>query len=151
MWGPYGTYGQVVQQWTDTNSAAWGNFDSQVAQFGEPTAVWVQICIFEWQGATFQEVQQLIANAREHAAPGATIYISGQPVYSGGHVCSAAGTTGPEDMEALAAQAAADPALDVIHVGPFGPLSSSQVQADGCHANDQGKQALGMQALDFFG
>lgn len=56
-------------------------FDQQVAKYGKPSAVWVQICIFQNPGATYAEVKQLIANARQHAAPGAQIYITGQPIY----------------------------------------------------------------------
>jgi hypothetical protein len=43
MWGPYGTSGMVVQSWTNTNSASWKLFDTQVAKYGKPTAVWVQV------------------------------------------------------------------------------------------------------------
>ncbi|WBB98547.1 hypothetical protein O7543_10945 [Solwaraspora sp. WMMA2080] len=63
MWGPYGTGGAVVQSLTNTNSSSWQAFDRQAAQYGRPTAVWVQICIFTQNGATYNEVRQLIANA----------------------------------------------------------------------------------------
>ena len=63
MWGPYGTSGMVVQSWTDTNSRSWQLFDQQAGEYGKPTAVWVQICIFSTNGATYDEVKQLIANA----------------------------------------------------------------------------------------
>jgi hypothetical protein len=93
MWGPYGTGGLVVQAWTDPNSTAWQRFDQQASRFGRPTAVWVQICIFAWRGATYDEVKRLIANARLHAAPGATIIISGMPLYDPGQTCFLAGAT----------------------------------------------------------
>jgi hypothetical protein len=151
MWPPYGTGGLVVQRWTDTNSSAWQMFDEQVAEYGEPTAVWVQICIFASQGATYDEVKQLIANAREHAAPGATITISGQPLYESGWVCSLAGANGPQLTDDLAQQAADDSTQDVSYAGTFGPLGQATTTSDGCHANQGGQQLLGDQAVDYFG
>jgi hypothetical protein len=149
MWGPYGTGGLVVQSWTDTNSSAWQRFDQQANMFGRPTAVWVQICIFAQNGATYTEVTRMIANARQHAAAGATIYISGQPLYPEGNVCFLAGANGPQLTDNLARQAANDPSQNAIYPGVF-TLRNSEV-ADGCHANTAGQQSLGRQALAFFG
>jgi hypothetical protein len=149
MWGPYGTGGLVVQSWTNTNSSAWQMFDQQVARFGRPTAVWVQICIFSQNGATANEVRQMIANARQHAAAGASIIISGQPLYPEGNVCFLAGANGPQLTDNLARQAAADASLNVTYPGVF-TLRNSEV-ADGCHANTTGQQALGRQARGFWG
>ncbi len=149
MWGAYGTYGDVVQDWTSTNSSAWQLFDQQAATFGKPTAVWVQICIFT-SGATIAEVDQMIANTRMHAAPGVTIYITGQPEYDPGHVCPLAGAGGPELTDSLAQQAAADPTQNVIYKGTF-HLTNSEVVSDGCHANTAGMADLGHQALAKWG
>jgi hypothetical protein len=149
MWGPYGTGGLVVQSWTDPNSSAWQRFDQQVSRFGRPTAVWVQICIFAQNGATYDEVKRLIANARQHAAPGARIYISGQPLYDPGQTCSLAGANGPQLTDSLARQAAADATQNVTYPGVF-RLRSNEV-ADGCHANSAGQQSLGRQAQAFWG
>jgi hypothetical protein len=149
MWGPYGTGGLVVQSWTDTNSSAWQKFDQQASRFGRPTAVWVQICIFANPGATYDEVKRLIANARQHAATGARIFITGQPLYDPGQTCSLAGTNGPQLTDNLARQAAADTTQNVTYPGAF-RLRSNQV-ADGCHANTAGQAALGQQALAFWG
>jgi hypothetical protein len=150
MWGPYGTGGLVVQSWTDPNSAAWQKFDQQAAMFGRPDTVWVQICIFANPGATFDEVKRLIANARLHAAAGAAIIISGQPLYDAGHVCSLAGSGGPELTDSLARQAAADPTQSVNYPGQF-RLHNNEVVSDGCHANTAGQASLGRQALTFWG
>jgi hypothetical protein len=150
MWPPYGTGGLVVQSWTDTNSSAWQSFDQQAANYGLPTAVWVQICIFSFQGATSDEVSQLIANAHEHAAPGATIYIAGQPLYETGWTCDLAGADGPQLTDDLARQAAADSTQNVIYPGTFGPLGQATT-SDNCHANQAGQQLLGAQAIEYFG
>ncbi|RSM56705.1 hypothetical protein DMB66_33185 [Actinoplanes sp. ATCC 53533] len=149
MWGPYGTGGLVVQSWTDPNSSAWQKFDQQVGRFGRPTAVWVQICIFASNGATYDEVKRLIANARQHAAAGATIYISGQPLYDPGQTCSLAGANGPQLTDSLARQAGSDPTQNVTYPGQF-RLRAGEV-ADGCHANTTGQASLGRQALAFWG
>src|SRR5437763_21462 len=149
MWGPYGTGGLVVQSWTDPNSASWQKFDQQAAQFGKPDTVWVQICIFANPGASYTEVKQLIANARQHAAPGAAIIITGQPLYPQGNVCQLAGSGGPELTDNLAKQAAADSTQHVTYPGQF-KLLNSEV-ADGCHANTTGQASLGRQALAFWG
>lgn len=150
MWGPYGTSGMVVQSWTNTNSASWKLFDSQVAKYGKPTAVWVQICIFTNPGATFDEVKELIANAREHAAPDAMIYITGQPIYPDNPAsCFLAGADGPALTETLAKQAAADTTLNVTYPGAF-ELHTGE-SSDGCHANTAGQKSLGEQALAFWG
>ena len=149
MWGPYGTGGLVVQSWTDPNSRAWQRFDQQASRFGRPTVVWVQICIFAQNGATYDEVKRLIANARQHAATGARIYISGQPLYDAGQTCSLAGSNGPQLTDNLAKQAAADTAQNVTYPGQF-RLRNGEV-ADGCHANTAGQQSLGRQAVGYWG
>jgi hypothetical protein len=149
MWGPYGTGGLVVQSWTDTNSTGWQRFDQQASTFGRPTAVWIQICIFAQNGATINEVRQMIANARQHAAPGASIIISGQPFYDPGQSCFLAGPNGPQLTDNLARQAAADPALNVTYPGSF-ILHANEV-SDGCHANAAGQRSLGNQAIGFWG
>lgn len=149
MWPPYGTGALVVQSWTDPNSSAWQSFDEQAAQHGAPSAVWVQICIFQQNGATYEEVVQMIDNTRAHAAEGAEIYITGQPLYRDGNTCFLAGDGGPELTDDLAQQAANDASLGVTYPGAF-YLDTGEV-ADGCHANEAGQQSLGQQALDFWG
>jgi hypothetical protein len=149
MWGPYGTGGLVVQSWTDPNSSAWQKFDQQASTSGRPTAVWVQICIFASSGATYDEVKRLIANARQHAASAATIYITGQPLYDPGQTCTLAGANGPQLTDSLAKQAAADTTQNVLYPGEF-HLHNGEV-ADGCHANTAGQASLGRQALGFWG
>ena len=148
MWGPYGTGGLVVQSWTDPNSSAWQKFDQQASKYGRPSAVWVQVCIFT-QGATYDEVKKLVANARQHAAAGAKIYITGQPLYDTGHTCSLAGANGPALTDSLARQAAADATQNVAYPGAF-RLHNGE-DADGCHANTAGRQSLGHQAVGFWG
>ncbi|KAK0734786.1 hypothetical protein B0T26DRAFT_689645 [Lasiosphaeria miniovina] len=150
MWGPYGTGGLVVQSWTDTNSNPWKMFDAQAAKNGKPDMVWVQVCIFQNPGATAAEVAKMIANARQHAAPGAQILITGQPIYPDNPTsCFLAGANGPQLTVNLAKQAAADQSLNVTYPGEF-KLMKGEVQ-DGCHANTAGQLSLGKQAIAFWG
>jgi hypothetical protein len=111
--------------------------------------VWVQICIFYWSGATYDEVKQIIANTREHA-PEATICITGQPLYPEGNVCFLAGADGPQLTDDLAQQAGNDPSQNVIYSGIF-TLLDSEVLTDGCHANSAGEISLGNQAVEKWG
>ncbi len=149
MWGPYGTGGLVVQSWTDPNSSAWQRFDQQANRFGRPRTVWIQICIFAQNGATYDEVRRLIANTRLHAAAGASIIISGMPLYDPGQTCFLAGANGPQLTDNLARQAAADGTQNVTYPGVF-RLRANEV-SDGCHANTAGQQSLGRQALGYWG
>lgn len=149
MWGGYGNGGAVVQNWTSNTSSSWQRFDGQVQQNGEPVAVWIMICIFAQAGATAQEVDAMIENARSHSAPGVVIYITGQPLYEPGHVCTLAGADGPESTDRLA-QEAADRHDDVIYPGQL-RLANGEVSGDTCHANTQGEDALGEQAKAFWG
>ncbi|KAF3810342.1 hypothetical protein GCG54_00000387 [Colletotrichum gloeosporioides] len=107
------------------------------------------ICIFSQNGATYDEVRKLIANARQHAAPGAEIFITGQPLYDAGQTCFLAGQGGPELTDSLAKRASEDASLNVKYGGTF-RLRNGQV-ADGCHASTAGQQSLGRQAIGFWG
>ncbi|KAI1338442.1 hypothetical protein F5Y15DRAFT_129241 [Xylariaceae sp. FL0016] len=149
MWGPYGTGALVVQSWTSNTAAAWQKFDQQVAKYGKPDAVWVQICIFANPGATLAEVKQMVANARSHSSANATVYITGQPQYDAGQECFLAGNGGAKLTDSLAQQAANDTELNVKYPGAF-ILHKSEVQ-DGCHANTAGQSSLGKQAQAFWG
>ncbi|MEO3808130.1 cellulose-binding domain-containing protein [Sphaerisporangium sp. B11E5] len=148
MWGPYGTGGMVVQSWTDTNSSSWRLFDQQASRYGRPNTVWIQICVFN-ANATYDEVKRMIANARQHAASGARIIISGQPLYDQGQTCFLAGANGPQLTDSLARQAAADSTQNVTYPGAF-RLRPNEV-SDGCHANTAGQQSLGRQAIGYWG
>jgi hypothetical protein len=96
----------------------------------------------------YDEVKQLIANARQHAAPGAAIYATGQPLYEGGNTCFLAGSDGPQLTESLAKQAAADTMQNITYPGPF-TLQAGEV-ADSSHANTAGQASLGRQAIQLW-
>ena len=146
MWGSNGNGGAVVQQWTSSNSAAWRRFDEKKGST-QLAAVWIMICIFT-SGATDAEIDQLVANTRMHA-PGAYIYITGQPTYRAGYTCTLAGPGGPELTDELA-QRAADRHNDVHYAGILGPLNDNE-RSDVCHANQTGEDKLGRQVRAIWG
>jgi hypothetical protein len=148
MWGGYGNGGAVVQNWTNVNSSNWNGFDDQVSRFGAPKAVWMMVCVFT-SGATMAEIKQMIANTKTHA-PGAYLYISGQPLYHEGHVCTLAGDGMPEKTDMQAQQAAMeDP--EVHYVGPLGPLNAGEYAGDSCHTNTTGGDKIGRQVKEIWG
>jgi hypothetical protein len=151
MWGPYDVAGGVVQAWTTASSSHWQQFENQVQLFGPPVAVWIQICIFT-SGATIDEVRQMVRAARAHA-PNAFLYVTGQPDYEAGHVCSLVGPGGPALTDSLAKQIAEeDP--DVHYAGTLGPLYYGDYNSDpddGCQATTEGEDKLGTQAKAIWG
>jgi hypothetical protein len=148
MWGGYGNGGAVVQNWTNVNSGNWNGFDQQVSQYGMPKAVWMMICVFS-SGATMQEIRQMVANTKTHA-PGAYLYITGQPLYESGHVCTLAGDGMPETTDMQAQMLAAeDP--DVHYAGSLGPLNAGEYGGDSCHTSSSGGDKIGRQVKAIWG
>jgi hypothetical protein len=135
---------------TQRTASAWYAFDQSVEQYGAPTALWIQICAFVEQ-PTLEDVVTVVGIAREHVAPGTTIYITGQPLYVEGHVCPLLGQGGAELTDRLAREVAGEPSLGLIYPGAFGPLDVEQLSADSCHANIMGGDMLGEQARRFWG
>lgn len=149
LWPPVQAYnGKVVQNWTNSNDSAWQAFEQQMNMYGTPTDVWVMLCIFA-NMVNYEETKQIIANVRQRA-PDARIYITGQPLYAEGLTCDLAGAGGPELTDSMAQMAGEDDSQDVTYAGVFGPLTSSQ-RSDSCHANTEGQQALGEQAIEKWG
>jgi hypothetical protein len=147
LWPDIAAYnGQVVQNWAK-DGGVWASFDAAVSQYGAPTAVWIQICIFS-NMVTYDETKQIIALARKHA-PNATLYITGQPLNTGTD-CNLAGDGGAAKTDSMAKMAGADATQNVIYAGIFGPLTVAQ-RSDGCHANADGQKLLGQQAIDKWG
>src|SRR5262245_54600384 len=152
MWPPIAAYGgQVVQSWTPASGGVWSSFDSAANQYGKPTDIWMQICIFAQQGVTAAEVQTMIKNARAHSTPTTKIWITGQPTYETGHTCSLAGNGGTE-LTDMRAKEADDPANNVFYAGTFKIDSTKgEVSSDTCHASSAGELTLGDQFIAKFG
>jgi hypothetical protein len=151
MWPAISSYGgQVVQSWTASSSNGWSGFNGAVNQYGAPTDIWMMICIFSSQGVTAAEVQTMIRNARMRA-PGARIYVTGQPLYNSGHTCSLAGASGP-GLTDMRAREANNPADNVFYAGQLIlNAANGEVATDTCHASQAGENALGDQFIAKFG
>lgn len=148
MWGGYGNGGAVVQSWTSNTSGNWNGFDQQVSRNGMPKAVWIMICVFS-SGATMNEIKQMVANAKTHA-PGAFLYITGQPLYEEGHVCQLAGDGMPETTDMQAQMAAADDP-ELHYAGALGPLNAGEYSSDSCHTTSSGGDKIGRQVKEIWG
>jgi hypothetical protein len=148
MWTTYDTGGGTIHEWANSDSAYWAAFDQQVQDYGPPVAVWIQLCVNP-TGATLEEARTVVDITRARA-PGAYLYITGQPLYDAGHVCALAGDGGPERTDNLAKELAADDP-NVHYAGTFGPLSASDVPIDACHPGVEGEDRLGTQAKGKWG
>ena len=152
MWEPVSAYGgQVVQNWTPASGGVWTSFDQKATQYGKPTDIWMQICIFGSQGVTAAEVQTMIKNARAHSTPTTRIYITGQPTYEAGHTCTLAGNGGTE-LTDMRAKEADKPSDGVYYAGTFKIDSTkNEVSSDTCHASSAGELTLGDEFIAKFG
>jgi hypothetical protein len=146
VWDLDDEYGNgSVTRWSLPQSPLWGRFDRILEQHPGTEFLWWHLCTAHAEDTTMDLAQIVLGKLRERL-PEATLYISAQPDYSGGHVCEIAGVDGPGLMEDLAAALIE---MGEGLVGPEqGPLAKSET-SDGCHANDAGKVILGGQLADF--
>jgi hypothetical protein len=146
VWDLDDQYGNgSVTRWALPQSPLWGRFDRILEQYPGTEFLWWHLCTAHSEDTTMDLAQIVLGKLRERL-PDATLYISAQPDYSGGHVCEIAGVDGPGLMEDLAATLIE---MGEGLVGPEqGPLAKSDTN-DGCHANDAGKVILGGQLADF--
>ncbi|KAK4238279.1 hypothetical protein C8A03DRAFT_33734 [Achaetomium macrosporum] len=115
-------------------------------KYGKPSEVWVQICIFQNPGATYAEVKQMIASARQR--PPARRSRRQDLDYRTRPAASLPAPSGPQLTVDLAKRAGSDAALNLTYPGDF-KLMKSEAQ-DGCQASAAGQSALGKQALAFW-
>lgn len=153
MWpanAPYG--GGSLGRWADGIDRArtryWEGVEEYVDAEPATTVVWFNLCTIRGAPIDNADTAELIMDEVRTFLPDAIFYVSGQPAYSGGHVCDLAGATGPEQMHDVASELVS---RGVASAGPvMGPLSAD-LTGDGCHANEEGQLLLGQQLLDFFG
>jgi hypothetical protein len=156
MWNSdsYQTSAMVVQNWTSATSASWKLFDQKMTAIGGKDtvkALMIQICIFSSR-ATDAELKSMITSARQHVNADTKIYIVGQPQYEAGHECTLAGTGGAKWTDDQAQALAKDASLNVTYLGKFMLDSTkNEVSSDSCHASTTGEDALGKQAIMYFG
>jgi hypothetical protein len=142
--------GAGVGKWASdltNNSTYWRAFQDAY-NLQQVKTIWWQLCALDSDSTneTLGAVQ-VIFDEIKRRVPDAIVFISAQPAYSGGHVCSIAGSTGPGRMQQLVDQfVATQQALP----GPvMGPLEQDMLVSDGCHANTAGRAFMGNQLLKF--
>ena len=156
MWNSdsYQTSAMVVQNWTSSTSSSWSLFDQKLQSIGgkdKVKAVMIQICIFSSR-ATDDEVKPMITSARAHTNPGTHFYLVGQPQYEAGHECSLAGTAAPSGPTTRQKRSPPTRPPKITYLGQFMLDSTKgEVSSDSCHATTSGEDALGKQAMAFFG
>src|SRR4029079_664577 len=133
------------------SGGVWSSFDSAANQYGKPTDIWMQICIFAQQGVTAAEVQTMIKNARAHSTPTTRLWTTGQRTSEAGHTCSLAGNGGTE-LTDMRAKEAEDKANNVFYAGTF-KIDSTQgeVSSDPRQPSSAGAHTLGDQFIAKFG
>lgn len=148
LWEPYVTGGMSIEKWANPNNAIWRLYDQQLARYGQPTAVWIQLCEHEDRPVTYDAVKQMIDNLKVHT-PNATLYISPLNSYDPNTLCSFLGQDGTDDIVVFTNQAIQD---GLAIRGPLlGPLTQSLTVNDRCHPNPRARvQILGPQLQAFF-
>lgn len=148
FWEPYQTGGMSIEKWANPDHPIWGEFDKQVNVYGQPRAVWVQLCENEERPVTYEHVKAMMANLKNHA-PNSAYFISPLNSYDPKNLCSILGPDGIDDLIAFAKQAVEE---GLGRPGPrLGPLTVSNTLEDRCHPSIRGRvDPLGKQLVDFF-
>lgn len=149
FWPPYQTGGKtIVNDWgAGPDAAIWRLFDKQKTTYGEPKAVWVQLCNPDTGNTTpYEAVQKEFDLLKQHVAT-RDFYVS--PIYSFDppDKCHLVNGQGELHLKELAQRAVSE---GLAKAGPeIGPLTVPNSRND-CHANQQGKLEFGKQLAQFF-
>jgi len=149
FWPPYSTGGFGITAWSRPDTTAWMLFDQMVAKYGQPKAVWVELCEQAVSPVNFTSVRDELNILRAHTTPSAVFYISPLNLYAQGILCPATGPHGVNDTIGFVNEAVVQ---GLAQRGPvLGPLATSLLQSDMCHPNSAGQTLLGNQLAGFFG
>jgi len=147
FWLAYNTSAGTLDQWADANSVYWMRYQQQLATYGQPKIVWVQICEHVAVKLTTTMLIQAFKILRSFS-PNATFYVSPLNTYSPVGLCSITGPNGIQDATSLDKQAVSH---GLALQGPImGPLTTSTTISDNCHPNQAGEQLLGTELKVFF-
>ena len=147
FWNPaYPTGGGIINDWTNTSSPYWANFDRELGSFGQPRVVWMQVCVANPSPANFSMVVSAVQILRSKV-PNATIFISPLATYGPGASCTFGNVTG---SYSLASKAVAD---GLGHQGPFlGPWTAAEMGGADCDPHTTAAlELVGTQLARFFG
>jgi hypothetical protein len=151
FWPVQGDYGGGgVGSWASdlsNNSVYWKAFQDAY-NLAPAKVIWWQLCALDSDSAneTLGAVQ-IVYDEIKRRVPDAIVFISAQPAYTDGHVCSIAGSTGPARMQELVDQFVSS--QQVLRGPVMGPLQLNMLQNDGCHANSTGKDFMGQKLQEF--
>jgi len=147
FWNPaYPTGGGVINDWANPSSSYWSGFESQLARFGQPRAVWVQVCVANPIKASYSLVASAIQILRSKA-PHAVFFVSPLVTYGPGTNCGFGNVTG---SYSLANEAVAN---GLGLAGPdLGPWSVADMGGASCDPHTSSALSLvGTQLTSFFG
>jgi len=145
--GHYNLFDGLIQKWDNPTSEYWKNYTNEVALYGQPKIVWVELCEGVDDPASFANVTTMLSILRSYS-PNVVIYISPLNTYDPVGYCPITGPNGVQDATALEQEAVS---AGLALQGPImGPLNNSTTLSDHCHPNAAGKQILGQQLYQFF-
>ena len=147
LWAPYGTGSKTIRRWAKPDDDIWPSFDRLIAEtYGQPKAVWIQLCEDEAAPSRFDDVEDMIANLKTHVTT-RVFYISPLNSYSPKLLCPRMGEDGIDDLIQFSDDATA---AGLARRGPdVGPLTAATAEEDGCHPNTQGRLVVGGQLKTF--
>jgi len=140
-----------LRAWFGGERPAWLTFTQQVATYGRPKYVWVQLCEnYAEEPNVYDQVRNILTKLRTHM-PQVEIFISAINTYQPNPgLCRLMGPQGQGVTDTIKwrDQAVAD---GLAKKGPdMGPLTAPLTIADGCHPNKEGMLLLGRQLHAFF-
>jgi hypothetical protein len=150
FWPAYMTGGGSIEQWAQSSSSYWNAYETELATYGQPALVWVQLCEnYLARPTTYTSVQSALAILKQ-LSPRTTIYISAINVYNPLTLCRLMGTNGQGETDTNSWRDRAV-AADLARLGPeMGPLTAQILIYDQCHPNSVGMTLLGNQLKTFF-
>lgn len=151
FWPSYPTGGGHVGLWADPHANYWTNFDRMIGRYGQPLAVWVELCEqAQKQTASYQDVQTMFAILKRHA-PNAIYYISPINIYQPlVGLCRAMGPTGEGETDTLNWRTRTVSDGLALQGPEMGPITAADVNGSGCEPNQSGIIVLGNNLHSFF-
>lgn len=158
---PVGTYnlsGGVLGAWVvrgsrwrgDRNGAFEGYVQKRNAQ--PPAAVLFMVCLNNKTTAKLTDMQLVIGNLI-HFSPNVEIYLTSQPRYTAGHLCTnLANSLSHQESQLAAIDTVISQAITNgwAASGPDMPVLAPSQLRDTCHANQTGRAILGQEIIDWW-